>query len=160
MADDRAELRALADSLTVPTIADAPVGTRVACTYKGEEFAWVSLDAWWSPEGPAEDDASDGELEEFGATVTHVSVPVETVEALRAALPELLDAADERDRLTAVLHARQCHPDYSYSMTFAGSQAHTSREGWEPNPHAVATARLNPPRVELYWMRRKAADRG
>lgn len=64
-------------------------------------------------------------------------------------------AEREVARLTAHLHSLQKHPDYRYSITFAGNHAHTSRDGWEPNPHVEQTERLWPV-IQVYWMRRTA----
>lgn len=70
----------------------------------------------------------------------------------------------EVERLGLELHKAQKHPDFEYSMTFDGNEAHKSREGWVENPalgdafHGVADADIyraqNQPR-ERYWMREK-----
>ncbi len=72
----------------------------------------------------------------------------------------MTDQQVEVDRLTAVLHSLQKHPDYEYRMTFDG---HRAGNGWVENPemsegfNGVPDSekfRRNEPR-QHYWMKRK-----
>jgi hypothetical protein len=61
-------------------------------------------------------------------------------------------------RMIDVLHARQAHPDYDYSMTFPHcADAHTSREGWERNPQADQRPHAFYPEM-LGWRRLKGDE--
>lgn len=90
---DPAALRELAQGLTVPTIAEAGVGTRVEVD---PDLTWVAVDDIWYPLN-ADEEAGGGELKDWNARITHVPLPVDQLAAVRAAL-EGAAAGLERSR--------------------------------------------------------------
>lgn len=68
--------------------------------------------------------------------------------------------AAEIERLTAALHAHQCHPDWTYAITTGGSPLPPSGQwgtGWEPNTDSPGHGRGTKP-ANTWWFWRRPLE--